>query len=187
MDVSIVGEMSDDERQTEFEAGAPQDEEEDGDGLTDREKREIAKRKRANEQAAKLRVEVESLKREKQERERQELSELDRLRQDYDAAKVELARAQETALWARIESAAVRLGFADPEDSRLIDPSILGEGTAKDVDLALRDLLERKPHLKAQPQAAVDTPAGGNPPGSAAARLGKTRDDELRQRFKLDA
>lgn len=188
MDEQVVGVPTDDERQAMFDAeqrqASDEHNEDAGDELTERERKEIARRKKANQQAAALRLELEQLKAEKAERERQEMSELDRLRADLDTARAEAEAAKHAAMWARVESMAARMGFADPEDARLVDPALLGAGEPKDIEIALKDLLDRKPHLKGQ-HAPPDTPRGGNPPGSASGRAAEARESELRRRFSI--
>lgn len=150
--------------------------------LTERERREIAKRKRANEQAEKLRLENLALKKEKEERDREKMTEDQRIKADLAKALKDAEDAKAEIVKARLETAAVRMGFIDPEDAQLVKAEILGDGTPEEINLALKELLARKPHLKGEAKTG-DTPKGGNPAGSAVKRADENRAAELKQRF----
>ena len=110
------------------------------------------------------------------------MSEEQKLKADRAEAERVLAEAKETALNARLESAAIKLGFADPEDAALVNRELLGGGSHEEVVLALKELLQRKPHLKGQ-VALGDTPMGGRPAGSTAGKAAEDRAAELKKRF----
>ena len=163
-------------------AGATEDDDEPDSTLTEREKREINKRKRANEQAEKLRLENQTLKAEKEERDREKLSEVELLKKDKAKAESEREALRQEAIQARLESRGLRMGLADPDYVKLVDPALLGDGSPEEIDLALKDLLARKPALKGAPVAG-DTPRGGNPGGSAGDRNAKEKGESLKSRF----
>ncbi len=106
------------------------------------------------------------------------LSETEKLqKQIADAVKErDSALAQATAL--KVETAiqlrASQLGFADPDDaSKLLDRSKVADD-ASNIDALLKDLLEKKPHLKAQGSRASGSSSGGatNPGRAASAHTG---------------
>ncbi len=163
-------------------AGATDDEDDVESALSDREKREINKRKRANEQAEKLRLENAQLKAEKEERDREKLSEVELLKKDKAKAELEAQALRQEAIQARLESRGLRMGLADPDYVKLVDPALLGGGTPEEIDLALKDLIARKPGLKGAATAG-DTPKAGNPSGSAVGRNAAEKGESLKSRF----
>lgn len=175
--------LAEKEAEAKAATGVVNDETENDDTtLTERERREIAKRKRANDQAEKLRLENLALRKEKEERDREKMSELELLKADKAKYEKEAADAKAEIVKARLETAAVRMGFIDPEDAQLVKAEILGDGTPEEINMALKELLTRKPHLKGEAKTG-DTPKGGNPAGSAVKRADDNRAAELKQRF----
>lgn len=105
-------------------------------------------------------------------RTQQGLTELERERQRATAAEAALeterANLRNERLAIRIESAAQRLGFIDPEAAvRMLDRTGIefdGEGNPKGLDKALRELLTAKPYLKGTPGGSANAGDGNRGP-----------------------
>jgi len=84
-------------------------------------------------------------------------------------------RAQQALVRAQVTAVAAKLGFNDPSDAwSMIDHETLevsGDGQIKDVEAALKGLLEAKPYLAKQKGTITPTnPPGGTPPETDEAK-----------------
>lgn len=130
-----------------------------------------ARRKEAQELAARLK-QIEDA----------QLSETERLRREAEELRARAQEAERRMLDARILVAASKLGFADPNDAlALADRSAIGED-GSGIEDALKAVLKAKPYLKgAQPQAAPQSV--GNPQGGAGGRLDQSKAERVRALF----
>lgn len=130
-----------------------------------------ARRREAQELAARLKA-IEDA----------QLSETERLRREAEELRARAQEAERRMLDARILVAASRLGFADPEDAlALADRSAIGEDGAG-IEDALKAVLKAKPYLRAQAREAAPQ-AVGNPQGGAGSRLDQAKAERARQLF----
>jgi hypothetical protein len=124
----------------------------------------------------------------------QELSEVERLREQLareQAARNQLeASLKAAAVTKQITEIAARLEFVDPSDAVVfigVDAAeVDGEGKVIGVEEALVKLLEQKPHLKkaaTQPQQTSSSTTYPFKATSPSAKTGKTPEDELKQRI----
>jgi hypothetical protein len=119
-------------------------------------------------------------------RQQQGLTELERERARATAAETALeterANLRNERLSIRIETAAARLGFIDPEAAvRLLDRSSIEfdeQGNPKGLDKALKDLLSAKPYLKGQAQGSANAGEGNR---GGAAPTGSGMNDLIRR------
>lgn len=115
----------------------------------------LAELRRARREAAKYRAKLREFEQREEERRRAEMSEVERLKEDYAAVQaraLELeTQLQELRIRQAVVTEAARLGFADPEDAwHLVDLSIIDvdeEGRITGVREALRKLAAQKPYL----------------------------------------
>lgn len=119
-----------------------------------------AQLKAANAEAAKTRIEKKALEKRLEAIDNEKLTEAERVKKETEDAKAALAQAKTEARNARIEAAAVKLGFHDPLDGLQI-------GDAEDVDAALTALASKKPYLL-KPSETITTTSPGNPARSTA-------------------
>lgn len=127
-----------------------------------------------------------------------ELSEVERLREqlakEQDARNRLEVSVKVAAVTSQITEIATRLGFVDPSDATVfvsVDTTeVDDEGKVIGVEEALVKLLEQKPHLKKAADPTSQTPPQTAPkvtlPFKAtnpAAAVGKTPEDELKQRI----
>jgi hypothetical protein len=163
---------------------------------TDPRERELAEARR---EAAQFRTELRKLQDQAKAADEAKLSEQEKLTRRVAELEQQLtareAAARSTRLSAAAQTAAAKLGFADPEDAeRFLDAAAVewstddGDGRPKNVQQLLQKVLEAKPYLRASGPQAPNLGQGSRGQASLTLeqvrRLAAERPDEFNRRFE---